>query len=163
MQAGSLEQRLRHFVQKAPSCQNPGVGYVINTDQSFNLDVMSSSSNGVGSLGHQSSSNGVPADSPTDVIDFFEACQRSGSESERIAQGKQSESQTRVPAVRRQGSGGFGEAVEQGIYWLIWAVVLVCLAWGSLASEIGSPPLKARDRDGQTRPAALAEARLSHR
>jgi len=36
----------------------------------------------------------------------------------------------RVPAVRQQGSAGFGEAVEQGLYWLIWAVVLVGLALG---------------------------------
>ena len=91
---------------------------------------MSSGSNGVDSLGNQSNSNGVPADSPTGVIDFFDACRRLGSESERIAQGKESDSQTRVPAVRQQGSAGFGETVEQGLYWLIWAVVLAGLALG---------------------------------
>jgi hypothetical protein len=125
-----LEQRLRHFVKKAPSRQNPGVGYLISTDQSFNLDVMSSSSNGVRSLGNQSNSNGVPADSPTGVIDSFDPCQRLGSESGRIAQKEELVSQTRVPVVRQQDSAGLGEAVEHGLYWLIWAVVLVGLALG---------------------------------
>jgi hypothetical protein len=94
------------------------------------VDVMSSSSNGVVSLGHQSNSNGVRTDSPTGVIDFFEAGQRLGSESERIAQRKEADAQTRVPALRQQGSAGFGEVVEQGLYWLMWALVLVGLASG---------------------------------
>jgi hypothetical protein len=52
------------------------------------------------------------------------------SEPESIAQGKESDSQTRGPAVRQQGFAGFGEVVEQGLYWLMWALVLVGLAWG---------------------------------
>ena len=94
------------------------------------VDVIGSSSKGVGSLGHQSDLNGVRTDSPTGVIDFFEACKRLGSESERIAQGNESDSQTPGPAVRQQGFAGFGEVVEQGLYWLMWALVLVGLAWG---------------------------------
>ena len=77
------------------------------------VDVMSCSFNGVGSLGHQSNSNSVRTDSPTGVIDFFKACQRLGGESESIAQGKESDSQTRVPAVRQQGSAPAHEAQEE--------------------------------------------------
>ena len=65
--------------------------------------------------------------SPACVIEVFET-QRSSTESERIAQKSQTDRQSLEPAIRRESSEHLADAGQQGLYWLIWAVVLAGLA-----------------------------------
>jgi len=60
--------------------------------------------------------------------------QRLSTESERIAQKRQTDRQTWEPPIRRESSKQPTDAGQQGLYWLIWAVVLAGLALGIFGS-----------------------------
>ena len=85
---------------------------------------MTTNSSPIPTVGHQPNLNEV---APARVIEVFET-QRSSTESERIAQKSQTDRQSLEPAIRRESSEHLDDAGQQGLYWLIWAVVLAGLA-----------------------------------
>jgi len=85
---------------------------------------MTTNSSSIPAVDHQANLNEV---APACVIEVFEA-QRSSTESERIAQKSQTDRQSLEPAIRRESSEHLDDAGQQGLYWLIWAVVLAGLA-----------------------------------
>ena len=85
---------------------------------------MTTNSSPTPAVGHQPNLNEV---APACVIEVFEI-QRSSTEFERIAQKSQTDRQSLEPAIRRESSEQLADAGQQGLYWLIWAVVLAGLA-----------------------------------
>ena len=85
---------------------------------------MTTNSSPIPAVGHQPNLYEV---APACVIEVFET-QRSSTESERIAQKSQTDRQSLEPAIRRESSKHLADAGQQGLYWLIWAVVLAGLA-----------------------------------
>ena len=91
---------------------------------------MTASSTATSSVSNEATLNHVPPTSPVDVIDFFEAGQRLLTEGERTVQQSEIERQIKRPVVLRDRFAGLTDVFEQGLYWLIWAGVLACLAFG---------------------------------
>ena len=91
---------------------------------------MTASSTATSSVCHQATLNQVPPASPVYAIDFFEARRRLLTETERTVQQSEIERQINRPAILRDRFAGLTDVLEQGFYWLIWAGVLVCLAFG---------------------------------
>ncbi|HTD13870.1 MAG TPA: hypothetical protein VK673_01765 [Chthoniobacterales bacterium] len=86
---------------------------------------MTASSTATSSVGHQATSNHVLPASPVYAIDFFEA-RRVLTETERIVL----QSEIERPAILRDRFTGVAGVLEHGFYWMIWAGVLACLAFG---------------------------------
>jgi hypothetical protein len=78
---------------------------------------MTASSNSVRSINHQPNLNELSPTPPACVIEFFEARQRLLTDSKRIAQ------ETEMDRL-------LYDTVEEGLYWLISAVVFASLALG---------------------------------
>jgi hypothetical protein len=93
-------------------------------------NVMIAGSNAVRSGGQQLNFNEVPPNSTAYVIDFFEARHRLLSESERIAQERETHRQIQESAIRRARAFGWIDALEEGFYWLIAAAAVVYLTVG---------------------------------
>jgi hypothetical protein len=91
---------------------------------------MTASSTDTSSVGHEATSNHVLPTSPVYVIDFFEARRRVLTETERTVEQIEIERQIKRPAFLRDRFAGLADVLEQGFYWLIWAGVLACLAFG---------------------------------
>jgi len=102
----------------------------LNKLESFNRYVMTASSTATSSGGHEATSNHVLPTSPVYFIDFFEARRRVPTETERTVQQIEIERQIKRPAILRDRFAGLAGVLEQGFYWLIWAGVLACLAFG---------------------------------
>jgi hypothetical protein len=101
----------------------------LNKLESFNRYVMTASSTAQSSVGHPATSNHVLPASPVYLIDFFEA-RRVLTETEGTVQQIEIERQIKRPAFLRDRFAGLADVLEQGFYWLIWAGVLACLAFG---------------------------------
>ena len=97
----------------------------LNKIESLNRYVMTASSTATPSAGHQATSNHVLPASPVYAIDFFEA-RRVLTETERIVL----QSEIERPAILRDRFTGVAGVLEHGFYWMIWAGVLACLAFG---------------------------------
>jgi hypothetical protein len=91
---------------------------------------MTASSTATSSVGHQATLNHVPPTSPVYFIDFFEARDRVLTETEGTVQQSEIERQIKRPAILRDRFAGLVDVLEHGFYWLIWAGVLACLAFG---------------------------------
>ena len=101
----------------------------LNKIESLNRYVMTASSTATPSAGHQATSNHVLPASPVYAIDFFEA-RRVLTETERTVQQSEIERQIKRPAILRDRFAGVAGVLEHSFYWLIWAGVLACLAFG---------------------------------
>ena len=103
----------------------------LNKLESLNRYVMTASSTATASVGHQATLNHVPPTSPVYFIDFFGARDRVLTETEGgTVQQSKIEQQIKRPAILRDRFAGLADVLEQGFYWLIWAGVLACLAFG---------------------------------
>ena len=91
---------------------------------------MTAGANALQSGGRQLNFNEVPPNSAAYVIDFFEARHGLLSESERIAQEKETHRQIQESAIRRERAFGLIDALEEGFYWLIAAAAVVYLSVG---------------------------------
>ena len=90
---------------------------------------MTAGSDAVRSVDQGPNLNEVPPNSAVYAIDFFEARHRL-TESERIAQERETYRQIQESAIRRERSGGLVDTLEEAFYWLISAAALVYLALG---------------------------------
>jgi hypothetical protein len=91
---------------------------------------MTASSTATSSVGHQATLNHVPPASPVYFIDFFKARDRVLTETEGTVQQSETEQQIKRRAILRDRFADLADVLEQGFYWLIWAGVLACLAFG---------------------------------
>ena len=97
-----------------------------------NRQNMTASFNVVRSGGDESNLNEVPHTAPVSIVDLCEARGWLPAESERIDQQKELDREAKERAIRREVSAHFYDTLEQGLSWLICAVVLPCWLLGML-------------------------------